>query len=213
MAKATRSKIPLDSSTGRLGRTDRTLGRERGFAVNMSDATADGSTKLSTKRTVPLGGSAARHAQVGKYCKCDVRYKGLDKLRVDTFKKWYTTLLWVKSTKLAVYQLWIKVCLLAWPELSLFVDYCWYGRWEIFNEDQWDKEDVEIEISGLRYPPRSLGDCVAVLVPQEKHGGTTLQKVAFTANSLTIVIPSMKAGTICLVDLYWHYNPAKDAQG
>ncbi len=179
----------------------------------MTDNTPDGTVKLTTKRTVPRGGSAARHAQVGSYCKCDVRYKGLDSLRAQTFKKWYTALLWVKSTSLTAYQLWIKVCLLAWPELSLFVDYCWYGRWEIFNEDQWDKEDVEIEITGLRYPPRSMGDCVAMLVPPEKHGGTTLEKIAFTNHSLTVVIPTLKAGAVCLVDLYWHYQPATAAQG
>ena len=189
------------------------MGRERGFAVNMTDATRDGSIKLSTKRVMPIGGSLARHAQVDKYCKCDVRYKGLDKLRAQTFKKWYTALLWIKSTKLTAYQLWIKVCLLAWPELSLFVDYCWYGRWEIFNEDQWDKSDVEIKIDGLSYPPRSLGDCVAVLVPQEKHGGLTLQKISFTPHSLTILLPSMRAGAICIVDLYWHYQQATAAQG
>lgn len=179
----------------------------------MTDATRDGSIKLSTKRVMPVGGSLARHAQVDKYCKCDVRYKGLDTMRQEKFKTWYTKFLWIKSTSLTAYQLWMKVCLLAWPELSLFVDYCFYGRWEIFNLDGHDKEDVEVTLSRLWHPLRSLGDCTVMLVPPEKHGGTSLVKTAWTSSSVTVLLPSLESYGVKIIDVYWHYNPATGALG
>lgn len=212
MAKATKTEIPIDSTTGRIGRTDNTIGRDRGFAVNMTDNTADGSVKLSTKRTVTKGGSSARHAQVGKYCKCDVRYKGLDALRKDRLTLWYKTMLWIKSVYLTPYMLWMKVCLLAWPELSLFVDYCFYGRWRVYNPNAFPLEGVSVTLTRLIYPLSSLGTCVAVLVPQEHHDGTVLTKVGFTPDTLTVVLPKIDTFGVCFVDVYWHYNPAKGAQ-
>lgn len=211
MAKAVSTKIPIDSVSGVIAKNDRTVGRETGFAVNMTDATPDGSIKLSTKRTVPAGGSAARHAQVGKYCKCDVRYKGLDILRKDRLILWYTTMMWIKSTSLSAYALWMKICLLAWPELSLFVDYCFYGRWRIYNPNAFPLESVSVTLTGLIYPPRSTGDCVAVLVPPAHHGGTTLKTLGYSDTTLTVLLDKMDSFGVCFVDVYWHYNPATGA--
>jgi hypothetical protein len=177
----------------------------------MTDKTADGSIKISAKTAMPKGGSVARHAQVEKYCKCDVRYKGLDALRKDRLKLWYTTMMAVKSISLTAYNLWMKICLLAWPELALFVDYCFYGRWEIFSHTGWVTHDIEITIYNLIFPPRSLGDVVVILVPQLRHGGTTLTKTGFTPTSVSFILPDLDAYGTAFVDIYWHYNPATGA--
>lgn len=178
----------------------------------MTDNTKDGSVKISAKTAMPKGGSVARHAQVEKYCKCDVRYKGLDALRKDRLVLWYTTMMWIKSISLTAYALWMKICLLAWPELSLFVDYCYYGRWEIFNENSYAIYNASLPITHLIYSPRSLGDIVVVLVPQLKHGGTTLEKIAVGADSVTVLLPTIGGNSECIIDVYGWYNPAVGAQ-
>lgn len=207
MAKATKTKIPIDSTSGRVGRTDNTLGRDRGFAVNMTDNTADGSVKLSTKRTVTKGGSASRHEQVGNYCTCDGQYRMLDTEHISACGKWTRDVRNLPWKKLSNYLWWMKFCMLRWPEKAHFVHHAYWGRWMVMNATEEDVVGYTVTLGGMKAPMRSLTDCVPALLLPSYEIDTILWPLAFTSTSVTVSLPLVQAGKTKFVDVYWIYNP------
>ena len=207
MAKAVSTKIPIDSITGDLNKSDRTLGRERGFAVNMTDNTRDGSIKLSTKRTMPIGGSAARHSATKRYCTCDTLYKYLDAKHKETVGKWIQTARNIPYAKLSNYLWWMKCCLKNWPEKEHFVHHAWWGRWLIENSTDADLVGYFGTFAGMQYPMRSLTDCVITTVSPTHDLLEVLWPQAFTETSVSAYVPLIPAMGTVFVDIYWLYNP------
>lgn len=207
MAKGVSTEIPIDSMTGRIGRTDRTLGRERAFAVNMTDKTKDGTVKLSTKRTVPVGGSAARHDATKSYCGCDALFKLLDKEHKASAGKWIRTARNLPWKSLSDYLWWMKICLKKWPEKNHWIHHAWWGRWLIENATDADLVGYYGTFAGMQYPMRSLTDCVITTVSVTHEPLETLWPQEFTATSVSAYVPLIPAHGSIFVDVYWIYNP------
>jgi hypothetical protein len=207
VAKATKTEIPTDSVSGRLGRTDNTLGRDRAFAVNMTDNTPDGSVKLSTKKTVPPGGSDARHAQVGNYCTCDGQYRMLDTEHKDACGKWTRDVRNLPWKKLSNYLWWMKFCMLRWPEKQHFVHHVYWGRWIVINPTDTEIVGCIATFEGMMAPMRSLTDCVIAQLAPNYEIDDLLYPQAFTPSSVTACVKSVPALGSKLIDVYWIYNP------
>mgnify|MGYP003604908877 CR=1 FL=1 len=193
--------------SGSLGRTDNTLGRNRGLALNMTDATPDGTVKLSKKTTMPPGGSVARHDQVQKYCTCDRKYKLLDYLHLGRLCRWYRAVKGVRDWKLNANATWMKICLLAWPEKEHWARHAWWGRWLAYNDTTDDLYALPCTLHGLRVPLRSPLDCVILLLDEKKEIVTPVYPESCDAESVTFTIPLLEAGKTMFIDMYWICNP------
>lgn len=203
------TKIPLESTSGSVGNIDRTIGREGGFAVNFSDATADGSVKIGTKRVMPPGGSEARHDRAASYCACDVRYKMLDFLHRERLCRWFRAAFGVNAWKISPYATWIKVCLLRLPVADYFATSSWWGRWTCFNDTSADTPPLLVTVHGMKRPMRSTLDCVVVLLDVHSAFIEILLPVSYTADSVSFWMPVLPAHTRRYLDVYWLTNVPK----
>ena len=173
----------------------------------MTDNTPDGTVKLTTKRTVPAGGSAARHEGSKSYCSCDALYKLLDAGHKASVGKWIRTargLPWAKYTN---YLWWMKVCLKKWPEKNHWIHHAWWGRWIIENSTDEDLVGYYGTFAGMQYPMRSLTDCIITTISPTHEPLETLWPVAFTETSVSAYVPRIPAQSGVFVDVYWIYNP------
>ena len=206
MAKGTVLQGWIDSITGVLGKQDRTVGREGGLSLNMTDNTPDGTVKLGVKKSPTRGGSSERHAVVKAYCTCDRLYKMLDAWRLWRLNLWFRTSQNRNVWTLAAYQTWIKVCRTAWQEKYFFVDYCWWGRWELFNATAADYLNLPVTISGLSASPRDTSDIAVSMLDAKFRIAMILTVTDVGANSVTFVVPRLNRLSPMAIDIYWIYH-------
>lgn len=67
---------PLNSVSGTLGKTDRTIGRDRSLAMRIQKEGTG--LRMQNKPQMNKSGSPARHARSCDYKECDIKYKALD---------------------------------------------------------------------------------------------------------------------------------------
>jgi hypothetical protein len=207
LAKGKVTKTGLSSVSGALGRTDNTVGRVRGLALNMTDDTPGGYVKLGVKTAMPPGGSAARHGQVGKYCECDRLYKLIDAFHIDHIVRWWRACKATKAPGYMPYMTWIKVCCLALPEKEFFVRHAWYGRWVCTNDTATEFVMWFVTLRGMKRPMRNPLDCVVCLLNQDKTVNSLLLPESATDTTVSFYLPILPASSHVYIDVYWLVNP------
>ena len=207
MAKGKVSQTGLSSVSGRIGSTDRTVGRNGGLALNMTDNTPDGSVKLGVKTAMPPGGSPARHNNVEHYCECDRLYKLLDYMHVDRIKRWFTSWKQIKELKLTPYMIWIKVCILNPPERFYFVRYSWYGRWLALNDSDVDYHFVPVTLRGMKRRFRTPYDGLIFSLDDDFNILEYHYPLLITDSTVMFQLPLLAAHSHLYFDIYWLYNP------
>lgn len=207
MAKAKTHKIPVSSVTGPIGTIDRTLGREGGLALNMTDKTADGTVKLGVKTAMPPGGSIARHAAVESYCECDRQYGMLDAFHINHLVQWFYTSRQISKRTLTAYMIWIKVCCLHLPEKDYFVHNAWYGRWLLVNDTAADLVNYYATIRGMRIDAQSPLDAVVCILDSTWNVSYIVVPVARGSKTLSFYLPLVPAHSRLFLDVYWYLSP------
>lgn len=139
-----KAKTPFSGFKGALGAHDRTIGRDRSLAVNFQDRKTG--MNLSVKKTPNRSGSPARHDRAKVYCDCDIAYKAPGPTKQAFLKTHWLKSRNLTSTKLTNYQIWMKYCLGALPEASMFMEFSWLARYYIINlsVDSWENKIIRL---------------------------------------------------------------------
>jgi len=224
MAKA-KTAFPIDGVTGTVQGTDRTIGRDVGYAAAFrkiqkatpGDKTNRRTTQIVSQKAPTRGGSAARHARSVTYCTCDKDYKTLDSQKLMKMNPWWRLITGDDNSSMSAYHIFMKICLKAMDEKSAFMRFSWCSRYVVKNKTgvQWTDKIVTFgDIPTFQVDGQDV-EVYLLLGTTTKKGRITydakmidfrLVHTVIIRGQALVTIPTLQPGSSVLVDVYSYFK-------
>ena len=199
MAKPT-YKFPFSSILGKFGAVDASRGRDPGIAAELLTQKGVPIFRAPVARTNPT--SSAVHAQSKIYCDCDELWKYISDPRRLHLVLWWKWARGRQPAPLPAYQTFMQACMSNAPEIFLFCQYCWVGRYHLVNNTFYDYPEQEILLTGIPYAvPFGNDNQVWTLLPNS-HLGEQVSRSVITPGSVSITVPPTPVGASRWWDVY-----------
>lgn len=228
MAKS-RVSIPVDSISGTVWGTDRTLGRDPGFSATMQkmpaqnriDAKAVFTTKIISKSQMTRGGSKNRHTRAERYCFCDEAYQLSFPYKVFYLQSWWRAVTDDPNAQMSPYHIMMKICLKYMDEMAAFTHFSWIQRYRVINDSGEGWTNHQVILDQLHTFQADGWDCEAyklLSIATKKNRITydtlmidyRLENDVTTRGETLVTIPFLQPESSMLIDVYSYYNPAND---
>jgi len=204
MAKPT-YKFPFSSILGKFGRVDASRGRDPGISADLF--TQNGISVYRAPQNKTVSTSPAVQARSKIYCDCDEQWKFITPAQRIALPGWW---MWARGrigTPLPAYQTWMKGCLASLPEMPLFANFCWVGRYALVNGTGADIPAQGITLTGVPYAVPTGDDNEVWTLLGNSHLGEQVDRWVSSPGTLTIDIPLIPPGSSLQWDVYAYEVP------
>jgi hypothetical protein len=202
--------FPLDGVTGVLWGTDTTIGIEPGLASALrkieegrpGDKNNRPMTQLYVVKAKTKTRSPKQIARTTLYCNCDVYWKNMRSDKMLRIVNWWMWAHGLPAWQLPGYQTWMHGCLKALPEMTLYYNYCWTGRYKITNSSATAIPSQAIRLLDVPYlDPAGMDNRVWTLL-ENSFLGVNVARTVIAPGTLEIVMPDLPAGNSFRWDVY-----------
>lgn len=144
MARINKFSFPFTGITGKFGNTDASRGRDPGIAVIATKR--NGKAHLIAAKAITHPRTPATNARSNIYCTCDCGWKDFPDARRKHIVSWWDWARGRHKKRLPPYQTYMSACLRSAPEVPLFRQFCWAGRFRLTNNT-----DTTIPAQNIRF--------------------------------------------------------------
>ena len=194
MAKITKFNFPFSGVIGKFGNTDASRGRDPGIAVIATER--KGTTHLIAAKARSHPRTPAVNARSTIYCDCDCGWKDFPDARRKHIVPWWDWARGYHKTRLPAYQTYMSACLRSAPEIPLFRQFCWAGRYELKNDTTSVIPAHNIQLTGIpTATPDGEDNEVWISTPQS-HLLQQVNRSVVTPGTIQFATPGLFPGGI-----------------
>ena len=202
--------FPLDGLTGVLWGTDNTIGIDPGLASALrkiengrpGDKNNRPMTQLYVVKAKTKTRSPAQIARTTVYCNCDKSWKYMRSDKMLHIVNWWMWAHGLPAWHLPGYQTWMHGCMKALPEMTLYYNYCWTGRYKLTNGGVTTFPSQAIRLLHVPFLNPAGTDNEVWTLLDNSFLGVVVARTVIAPGTLEIVIPSMLPGTSLRWDVY-----------
>lgn len=196
--------FPVDTITGILGKTDRSVGRDKSLSLLMVHTLKGTILGIKTKKTATR--SPEQIIRAATYCDCDCQWKDIPDAKRAFLLIYHTQVRLKPPTHMTFYLCWMSLCMSTAWENNLFLLDSYVSRYVITNDSGSPWTSKQISLINV---PIKQADGTDVIVSQTNYHRlpiATLTHRIDTPGKVIVCIPDMAAGETIYIDLYSYGN-------
>jgi hypothetical protein len=193
-------KFPLEKVSGVLGKKDRSIGKEPGLSLNITDC--HGKTILGLKTAATQTRSPGQTERSATYCYCDCEWKKLSPQKVTYCQTFHTKVRRLSYYHMTNYLCWMSLCMSsAWSETAFLLN-SYISRYIIKNTTGQTWSDKKVLLTGINTKLETGTDITVLQTGFYRQPMQTLSHKVGTPGTAIICLPEMAPSDTIYVDVY-----------
>lgn len=193
-------KFPLEKISGVLGKKDRSVGKEPGLGLNISDS--NGKSILGLKTAATQTRSPGQMQRSAAYCFCDEEWKKLDPQKATYCQTFHTKVRRLSYYHMTNYLCWMSLCMsAAWSETAFRLN-SYITRYTIKNTTGQTWTDKKVLLTGINTKLETGTDLTILQTTFYRQPLQTLSHKAGTPGTAIVCLPEMAPSDTVYIDVY-----------
>lgn len=193
-------RFPLEEISGVLGKKDRSVGKEPGFGLNISDSS--GKSILGLKTAATKTRSPGQIERSAAYCFCDEEWKKLSPEKTAYCQTFHTKVRRLSYYHMTNYLCWMSLCMSsAWDETAFRLN-SYITRYAVKNTTGETWTDKKVLLTGINTKLETGTDLTVLQTGFYRQPMQTLSHKVGTPGTAIVCLPEIAPSDTIYIDVY-----------